>query len=174
MPAAGIAVPQQRAPELVSEISVPALAASSPGAAPAVEEKSGPVTPARLEEQRRSELARLKEELRAELAREVAAAARHLNGPTASVLVVLAGMNLLLVTGVLALARSMPAWEAGLLMTGLLWLIAAAAALLAHRRRRRRSRAGSVWERAWQAAEKGLDGQPTVPHPAHWPKEQRT
>lgn len=173
VPAAGRAVPQQRAPELVFEISVPARAPSSSGAAAVAEETSASGPPQGLEEQRRSELAQLKAELRAELARDVALAARELNGPSASVLVVLAGMNLLLVTGVLALARSMPAWEAGILMTALLWLIAGAA-LLVHRRHRRRSRVGSVWERAWRAAERGLDGRPTVPHSAHFPKEQQT
>ena len=42
-----------------------------------------------------------------------------------------------LVTGVLALARTMPAWEAGLLTTALLWLGAALAAGRIRRGRRR-------------------------------------
>jgi hypothetical protein len=82
----------------------------------------------------KDQVALAKDELRAELSRE---AAVMMNGVGASVLVVLAGMNLLLVTAVLALARTVPAWEAGLLTTGLLWLVAALAAVRLRRGRRR-------------------------------------
>src|SRR6185503_2309034 len=82
----------------------------------------------------KDQVALAKAEIRAELSREAAA---MMNGVGASVLVVLAGMNLLLVTGVLALARTVPAWEAGLLTTALLWLVAALAAVRIRRGRRR-------------------------------------
>jgi Putative Actinobacterial Holin-X, holin superfamily III len=82
----------------------------------------------------KDQVALAKAELRAELSRQ---ASQMMNGVGASALVVLAGMNLLLMTAVLALARTVPAWEAGLLTTALLWLVAALAAVRIRRGRRR-------------------------------------
>ena len=63
-------------------------------------------------------------ELRADLKAEAAAA----KGLGIAAVAGLAGLNLLLVTVVLALALVMPAWGAGLLVTGVVLLIAVIAA----------------------------------------------
>ena len=70
----------------------------------------------------KKEIELAKVELRADLHQEIAAAGRLGVAALAGFLTV----NLLLVTGVLALARTMPAWGAGLLASGLTLLLAAA------------------------------------------------
>jgi len=70
----------------------------------------------------KKEIELAKVELREDLHQEVAAASRLGVAALAGFLTV----NLLLVTGVLALARAMPAWGAGLIASGLTLLLAAA------------------------------------------------
>jgi len=72
-----------------------------------------------------------KTELLADLRKEATAA----GGMGAAAVVALAGANLLLVTGVLALALLMPAWAAGLVGSGATLLLAAIVGLVSWRRR---------------------------------------
>jgi hypothetical protein len=67
----------------------------------------------------------VKAEMRADLSREIS----MLKGFGVSALAALAGLNLLLVSGVLGLAQTMPAWQAGLLATTVVWLLGAGIAL---------------------------------------------
>jgi heme A synthase len=72
-----------------------------------------------------------KAELLADLRKEAAAA----GGIGVAAVVALAGVNLLLVTGVLALALLMPAWKAGIVVGGATLLVAAILGLVSWRRR---------------------------------------
>lgn len=76
----------------------------------------------------------LKAEVKADLTRELSA----VKGLGVAALAILAGVNLLLVTGVLALSLIMPGWAAGLLATAVAWLAGAGAAFYAWRRRVRK------------------------------------
>ena len=69
----------------------------------------------------------VKAEMRADLSRETS----MLKGFGVAALAGLAGVNLLFISGVLALAQAqaMPAWEAGLLATAVVWLLGAGIAL---------------------------------------------
>jgi uncharacterized membrane protein YqjE len=79
----------------------------------------------------KTEVALAKAELRADLAVEVRAATRV----GVAVVAGLAALDMALVTGVLALARAMPAWLAGLVMTVSLALVAAVAGIVGWTRR---------------------------------------
>jgi hypothetical protein len=79
----------------------------------------------------KTEVALAKTELRRDLKQEATMAA----GIGAGALLAYAGIVLLFVTVVLALSAVMPAWAAGLVVTGLLFAAAAAAALIGWSRR---------------------------------------
>ena len=70
-------------------------------------------------------------ELRADLQSEATAA----GGLGIAALAALAGLNLLLVTGVLGLSQLMPGWLAGLVVSGAVLLVAAVLGLVSWRRR---------------------------------------
>jgi hypothetical protein len=72
-------------------------------------------------------------ELRADLQSE----ARAAGGLGIAALAALAGINLLLVTGVLGLAQLMPGWQAGLIVSGATLVVAAILGLVSWRRRLR-------------------------------------
>jgi hypothetical protein len=82
----------------------------------------------------KTEVALAKSELRRDLKREATMAA----GVGAGALLAYAGIVLVFVTVVLALARVMPAWGAGLVVTGLLFAAAGASAALGWARRVRK------------------------------------
>jgi uncharacterized membrane protein YqjE len=82
----------------------------------------------------KTELELAKTELRANLKAEVAAA----TGLGIAGVAALVATNLLLVTGVLALAQLMPAWAAGLIVSGAVLVVAAGAAAMGWSRRVRR------------------------------------
>jgi hypothetical protein len=75
-----------------------------------------------------------KTEVLSDLRQEATAA----GGVGVAAVVALAGVNLLLVTGVLALALLMPAWTAGIVVSGATLLVAALVGLVSWRRRVRR------------------------------------
>ena len=74
----------------------------------------------------RSEIELAKAELKADLASEISA----IKGLGLAVLGALAALNLLLVSGALGLATLMPAWAAGLVVAGLVALVAVVAGLV--------------------------------------------
>jgi Flp pilus assembly protein TadB len=70
-------------------------------------------------------------EVLADLRKEAAAA----GGMGVAAVIALAGVNLLLVTGVLALALLIPAWAAGIVVSGATLLVAAIVGIVTWRRR---------------------------------------
>jgi hypothetical protein len=103
----------------------------------------------------KTQLELVKAEMKADLARELS----MVKGLGVAALAVLAGVNLLLVTAVFALARTMPGWLAGLLLTAVVWLAGAGAAFYAWRVRVRKP-----LERSRRAVEQDV----------HWMKERLT
>lgn len=77
----------------------------------------------------RTQIDLVKAEVRADVTREIAT----VKGLGVAALAGLAGLNLLLVTAVLALGTTMPAWLAGLLVTAVVWLVGGVAAFYAWR-----------------------------------------
>jgi hypothetical protein len=97
----------------------------------------------------------LKAEIKADLSRELS----MVKGFGAAALAVFAGLNLLLVAGVLALAQVMPGWLAGLLGTAVFWLVGGIAGFYAWRVRVRKP-----LERSRRAVQQDV----------HWMKERLT
>jgi hypothetical protein len=97
----------------------------------------------------------VKAEVKADVARELS----MVKALGVAALAVLAGVNLLLVTAVFALAPMMPGWLAGLLVTAVVWMAGAGAAFYAWRVRVRKP-----LERSRRAVEQDV----------HWMKERLT